>query len=66
MRTQLTRSITLFDDQGLIPSATSHVSPRSQDRPAQVQSEKTLNTLLLGLSLTYLGAIFNPLLQHLY
>ncbi|WP_295464573.1 hypothetical protein [uncultured Pseudomonas sp.] len=66
MRTQLTRSITLFDGRGLIPSTTSRIAPRSQDRPPQVHSERTLNTLLLGLSLTYLGAIFNPLLQHLY
>lgn len=66
MRTQLTRSITLFDGQGLIPPATSRILPRSQDHPPQVNSERTLNTLLLGLSLTYLGAVFNPLLQHLY
>ncbi|MEH3024351.1 MAG: hypothetical protein PGN19_16720 [Pseudomonas oryzihabitans] len=66
MRTQLTRSIILFDGQGLIPSATATASQRGYERPLPAHSERTLNTLLLGLSVTYLAAVFNPLLEHLY
>lgn len=66
MRTQLTRSITLFDGQGPLSPAASRLPQRSQDQPPQAHAERTLNTLLLGLSLTYIAVVFDPLIQQLY
>jgi len=66
MRSQPTRSITLLDGQGPLSPAPSRIPRRSQDQSPQVHAERTLNTLLLGLSLPYIAVVFDPLIQQLH